>query len=99
MACPSGIPGKHRLKYARPVRRIFPPTAQKTTNCKIPRENPLKTVDARDAVRIMPRSFAGTAAAEGVKKALFPVDRVDAACIMVGLPGDYPGPLFNNMIK
>jgi hypothetical protein len=45
-------------------------------------------------------SLAGGGTEKGIKKALLSVDRVEATCIMVGLPGTKSlGPLFNNMIK
>ena len=53
-------------------------------------KKPQKTVDGSGAVRIMRRSLAGGGTAKGVKKALLSVDRVDAACIMVGLLGALP---------
>ena len=73
--------------------------AQKFATPEISAEKPQKTVDGFSAVRIMRRSFARQGVAGGLKNASKPVDRPVPACIMVGLLGKNPGPLFNSTIK
>jgi hypothetical protein len=73
--------------------------AQSFANREISAEKPQETVDGFFAVRIMRRSFARQGVAGGLKNASKPVDQGCLACIMVGLPGKNPGPLFNSTIK
>lgn len=72
---------------------------QKSAKRKKPCKYPVKPVDAPVAVRIMRRSFALDGSLRKPKNASKPVDRPDLPCIMVGLPGKNPGPLFNSTIK